>query len=30
MVYLVAATTSISGGAYLITWARFVTAGNGN
>jgi len=31
MVYLVAATTAISGGAYLITWARFVTmAGNGD
>lgn len=31
MVYLVAATTAISGGAYLVTWARFVTtAGNGN
>jgi cardiolipin synthase len=31
MVYLVAATTAISGGAYLVTWAKFVTtAGNGN
>lgn len=31
MVWLVAATTAISGGAYLVTWARFVTsAGDGN
>ncbi len=30
MVWLVAATTAISGGAYLVTWARFVTsAGDG-
>lgn len=31
MVWLVAATTAVSGGAYLVTWARFVTsAGDGN
>lgn len=31
MVWLVAATTAISGGAYLVTWARFVTsAGDGS
>lgn len=31
MVWLVAATTAISGGAYLVTWARFVTSsGDGN
>jgi len=31
MVWLVATTTAISGGAYLVTWARFVTsAGDGN
>jgi cardiolipin synthase len=31
LVWLVAATTAISGGAYLVNWARFVTsAGNGS
>lgn len=30
MVYLVAATTAVSGAAYLVSWGRFVTQGNGD